>query len=107
MVFVCVSTIVQVLFDHNGCMKKYNTVTEILQEFYEVWRDIQRPMSSLHLCLFISLCVCCVLQVRLDVYRKRKAYLEGMLIAESAKLDSQAQFIMEIIEGKLVISKFI
>lgn len=60
MVFVCVSTIVQVLFDHNGCMKKYNTVTEILQEFYEVWRDMQRPMSSLHLCLFISLCVLCV-----------------------------------------------
>ena len=56
MVFVCVSTIVQVLFDHNGCMKKYNTVTEILQEFYEVWRDVQRPTSSLHL----SLCVLCV-----------------------------------------------
>ena len=27
----------QVLFDHNGCLKKYNTVMEILQEFYEVW----------------------------------------------------------------------
>ena len=93
----------QVLFDHNGCMRKYDKVTEILQEFYEVWRDMQRPTSSPHL----SLSVCCVLQVRLDVYRKRKAYLEGMLIAESAKLDSQAQFIMDIIEGKLVISKYI
>lgn len=55
----------------------------------------------------LPVCVYCVLQVRLDIYRKRKAYLEGMLIAESAKLDSQAQFIMEIIEGKLVISKYI
>ena len=44
-----------------------------------------------------------VLQVRLDMYRKRKAYLEGMLAAESAKLDSQARFVMEIIEKKLVI----
>ena len=39
------------------------------------------------------------------MYRKRKAYLEGMMAAESAKLDSQARFIMEIIEKKLVISK--
>ena len=39
------------------------------------------------------------------MYRKRKAYLEGMLAAESAKLSSQARFIMEIIERKLVISK--
>ena len=39
------------------------------------------------------------------MYRKRKAYLEGMLTAESAKLDSQAHFIVEIIEKKLVIGK--
>lgn len=54
------------------------------------------------------LTVCCYfvcVQVRLKTYRKRKAYLEGMLAAESAKLESQARFIMEIIEKKLVISK--
>lgn len=45
------------------------------------------------------------LQVRLDMYRKRKAYLEGMLTAESTKLESQARFIVEIIEKKLVIGK--
>ena len=45
------------------------------------------------------------MQVRLKTYRRRKAYLEGMLAAESAKLESQARFIMEIIEKKLVISK--
>ena len=39
------------------------------------------------------------LQVRLNMYHKRKAYLEGMLTAESAKLDSQARFIVEIIES--------
>lgn len=39
------------------------------------------------------------------MYRKRKAYLEGMLTAESTKLESQARFIVEIIEKKLVIGK--
>ena len=68
----------QVLFDHNGCLKKYSGVTEILQEFYEV---------------------------RLDIYRKRKEWLEGQLEAESAKLDNQARFIMEKIEGKVVIGE--
>ena len=28
--------VTQVLFDHDGCLKKYTTVMEILQEFYEV-----------------------------------------------------------------------
>ena len=28
--------ITQVLFDPDGCLKKYTTVMEILQEFYEV-----------------------------------------------------------------------
>ena len=73
------SDLSQVLFDHNGCLKKYNTVTEILQEFYDV---------------------------RLDTYRKRKEWLEGQLAAESARLDNQARFIMEKIEGKVVIGKF-
>ena len=45
-------------------------------------------------------------QVRLDIYRKRKIYMEGMLAAESAKLDSQARFIVEKIEGKIVIGEY-
>ena len=32
--------ITQVLFDHDGCLKKYTTVMEILQEFYEVRVDL-------------------------------------------------------------------
>ena len=72
------SLLPQVLFDHNGCLKKYGSVMEVLQEFYEV---------------------------RLDMYRRRKDYLEGHLAAESAKLDSQARFIVEKIEGKVVIGE--
>lgn len=57
----------------------------------------------INLIVYVVVFVC--MQVRLKTYRKRKAYLEGMLAAESAKLESQARFIMEIIEKKLVISK--
>ncbi len=37
----------------------------------------------------------------MDLYKKRKEYLEGMLGAESLKLDNIARFIMEKIEGKI------
>lgn len=63
-----------VLFDHQGCLKRYNSVNDILQEFFEV---------------------------RLQMYKKRKEYLEGMLGAESCKLDNIARFIVEKIEGKI------
>ncbi|XP_013929424.1 PREDICTED: DNA topoisomerase 2-alpha [Thamnophis sirtalis] len=65
-----------VLFDHVGCLKKYETAEEILDEFY---------------------------QVRLRYYGLRKEWLTGMLGAESAKLNNQARFILEKIEGKIVI----
>ena len=51
-------------------------MSEIIQEFYDV---------------------------RLDLYRKRKEWLEGQLEAESARLDNQARFIVEKIEGKIII----
>lgn len=57
-----------VLFDHNGCLKRYENPEEILNEFYNV---------------------------RLDFYKKRKAYFEGMLEAEAKKLQNQARFILE------------
>jgi DNA topoisomerase-2 len=63
-----------VLFDHQGCLRRYESVTEILHEFYNV---------------------------RMDLYKKRKEYLEGMLGAESLKLDNIARFILEKIEGKI------
>ena len=66
------------LFDHAGCIRRYDTPEEILREFFDL---------------------------RLDYYRRRKDYLEGMLAAESLKLDNQARFICEKIEGTIVIGE--
>ncbi|XP_060111232.1 DNA topoisomerase 2-alpha [Heteronotia binoei] len=65
-----------VLFDHAGCLKKYDTAEDILREFYEL---------------------------RLRFYGLRKDWLIGLLGAESAKLSNQARFILEKIDGKIVI----
>ncbi|KAB7496963.1 DNA topoisomerase 2-alpha [Armadillidium nasatum] len=65
-----------VLFDHNGCLKKYSNVIEILQEFFDL---------------------------RLKFYGKRKVYMTGMLEAESNKLSNQARFILEKCDGRLTI----
>ena len=66
------------LFDVNGCVKKYDRVDQILLEFFEL---------------------------RMEMYRKRKVYLEGMLAAESLKLDNIARFILEKIEGTVTIGR--
>lgn len=68
----------QVLFDALGCLRKYESPLDILKEFFEL---------------------------RLERYAIRKAWLEGMLTAESDKLNSQARFILEKIEGNIVIGK--
>jgi len=73
-----ISTSSMVLFDQNGCMKKYNDATEILKDFYEL---------------------------RFAYYGKRKDYLEGMLEAEALRLSNQARFILEICEKSLVIER--
>jgi len=65
-----------VLFDHNGVIKRYNSVEEILREFFTL---------------------------RMEMYKKRKDYLEGMMAAESLKYDNIARFIMEKIEGTITI----
>ncbi|KAF7239114.1 DNA topoisomerase 2-alpha, partial [Varanus komodoensis] len=65
-----------VLFDHVGCLKKYESTEEILREFFEL---------------------------RLRYYALRKDWLTGVLEAESAKLNNQARFILEKIEGIIVI----
>lgn len=64
------------LFDHNGCLKRYEDATEILREFYDL---------------------------RLSYYDKRKKYLEGMLEAEANKLSNQARFILEKCDGSLTV----
>ncbi|KAG7457516.1 hypothetical protein MATL_G00227990 [Megalops atlanticus] len=65
-----------VLFDHMGCLKRYESVNDILKEFFEL---------------------------RLHYYKLRKDWLAGMLGAESAKLSNQARFVLEKIEGKISI----
>lgn len=75
LVFIaCIIGFSMVLFDENGCLRRYDTVNHIIGEFY---------------------------RVRKRMYVKRKEYLEGMLGAESCKLDNMARFIMEKIEGKI------
>ncbi|XP_064171097.1 DNA topoisomerase 2-alpha [Anguilla rostrata] len=65
-----------VLFDHAGGLKKYEMVQDILKDFFEL---------------------------RMKYYVLRKDWLLGMLGAESAKLSNQARFILEKIQGTLVI----
>ncbi|OPJ74473.1 hypothetical protein AV530_001328 [Patagioenas fasciata monilis] len=65
-----------VLFDHVGFLKKYDSPQDILKEFFEL---------------------------RLRYYGLRKEWLIGMIGAESAKLSNQARFILEKIDGKIVI----
>ncbi|XP_070782894.1 DNA topoisomerase 2-alpha isoform X1 [Enoplosus armatus] len=65
-----------VLFDHVGSLKKYESVQDILRDFFEL---------------------------RMKYYVLRKDWLVGMLGAESAKLSNQARFILEKIQGTLVI----
>ncbi|KAM9336755.1 DNA topoisomerase 2-alpha [Symphorus nematophorus] len=65
-----------VLFDHVGSLKKYESVQDILKDFFEL---------------------------RMKYYVLRKDWLTGMLGAESAKLSNQARFILEKIQGTLVI----
>ncbi|GFS90370.1 DNA topoisomerase 2-alpha [Nephila pilipes] len=65
-----------VLFDHLGCLRKYDNPEQILKEFYEV---------------------------RFALYERRKEYMVGVLEAESLKLKNQARFILEKIENKISI----
>lgn len=65
-----------VLFDHMGCLKRYDSVHDILREFFEL---------------------------RLHYYKLRKDWLLGSLGAEASKLSNQARFVLEKIEGKITI----
>uniref|UniRef100_A0A3B3UNK1 DNA topoisomerase 2 n=1 Tax=Poecilia latipinna TaxID=48699 RepID=A0A3B3UNK1_9TELE len=67
-----------VLFDHMGCLKRYDSVQDILKEFFEL---------------------------RLHYYKLRKDWLLGSLGAEASKLSNQARFVLEKIEGKISIGE--
>ena len=64
------------LFDAFGALKKFESVREIIQEYYGV---------------------------RLNCYVKRKEFLEGMLAAEAERLTAQARVILEKIDGSIVV----
>lgn len=59
-------------------MKKYDSVLDVLRDFYEL---------------------------RMKYYHLRKDWLTGMLEAERSKLSNQARFILEKIQGTLVIGR--
>lgn len=71
-----ISTTSMCVFDSLGCLRRFDTVGEILKEFYEL---------------------------RLRMYAKRKEYLEGSLEAEASKLTYQAKFIVEKCSGELTV----
>lgn len=61
-----------------GCLKRYESVQDILREFFEL---------------------------RLHYYKLRKDWLVGSLGADAAKMSNQARFVLEKIEGKVSIGK--
>ncbi|XP_076167856.1 DNA topoisomerase 2 isoform X2 [Ptiloglossa arizonensis] len=63
-------------FDANQCLQKYDSVVQILKDYYKL---------------------------RMQMYHKRKDYLEGILQAEASKLSNQARFILEKCDGTIVI----
>ncbi|XP_034561189.1 DNA topoisomerase 2-beta isoform X2 [Notolabrus celidotus] len=65
-----------VLFDQMGCLKRYDSVQDILREFFEL---------------------------RLHYYKLRKDWMLGSLGAEASKLSNQARFVLEKIGGKITI----
>ena len=72
------STTSMVLFDHKACIRTYETVQDILVEFFGL---------------------------RLDLYGKRKAFMERMMAAEARKLSNQERFISELCTGELKLGK--
>merc|ERR1711892_1007611 len=71
-----ISTSSMVLFDHLGCLRKYENVEQILKEYYTV---------------------------RLELYDKRKKFMVGMLESEAGQLSNKARFILEKCDGTLKI----
>ncbi|KAL4880533.1 DNA topoisomerase [Aspergillus karnatakaensis] len=67
-----------VAFDPEGRLTKYNTVEDMLREFYAV---------------------------RLKYYERRKQYQLGQLQKELERLSNQARFVQMIIDGELVVAK--
>ncbi|CEF67098.1 DNA topoisomerase 2-beta [Strongyloides ratti] len=70
-----INTSSMVLFDAEGCLRKFESPEQICQEFFEV---------------------------RKKKYIERKEFLVGMLEAQSKRLSNQARFIMAKIKGEII-----
>lgn len=66
-----------VLFDSTQTLRKYNSVLQVLDEFY---------------------------QIRLEFYGKRKKWLVATLEQDLAKLTNKARFLEEVIHGIVVVN---
>lgn len=71
-----ISTGCMVLFDDMGCMKKFESVMDILRDFFEL---------------------------RMTFYKKRRDYMLGLLEVEAERLSAMARFIVEKCDGRLVV----
>uniref|UniRef100_A0A6C0E678 DNA topoisomerase (ATP-hydrolyzing) n=1 Tax=viral metagenome TaxID=1070528 RepID=A0A6C0E678_9ZZZZ len=65
-----------VLYDHNNTLKVYQSIDEILKDFFTV---------------------------RLDYYKKRRLYLLDALQKESHFINIKAKFVKDVIEGRIII----
>ena len=65
------------LFDPSGTIKKYDGPEEIVKEFFDV---------------------------RLDLYKKRKAHLLKVAEAELLRISNKARFILAVVDGSLVLA---
>lgn len=70
------STTSMCAFDNNQCLQKFDNALQFLNTFYKV---------------------------RMELYHKRKEYLEGALQAEAMKISNQSRFILEKCDGSLVV----
>ena len=66
------------LYNHKGVITKYNNIKEIITDFYDM---------------------------RYEVYVKRKKFLIGKYEKELSKLEWKMKFIVDVINGKIVVFK--
>mmetsp|Transcript_49370 Transcript_49370/g.96846 ORF Transcript_49370/g.96846 Transcript_49370/m.96846 type:complete len:1225 (+) Transcript_49370:203-3877(+) len=72
-----ISTANMVLFDSKGDLKRYQNVTEIMKDFFDV---------------------------RLQGYKDRKQYMTAKLSSQLAKLQNRARFIQAVVKGELSVT---
>jgi len=104
-----ISTTNMVCFDQEGRIKKYAGPEEILREFFELRlefynkRKVGKDFSTFFPLCFFFLPLHGAYPRHLRLFAPQE-FLVGLLTKEHKMLSNKAKFILEIIEGKLVIS---